>query len=205
MKKQYGFFVNSSVCSGCKTCLMACKDKHDLEQGIKWRRVYEVSGGGWTEHGGTWLSTVFSYNLSMSCNHCDRPVCVEVCPTGAHYKRDDGIVAIDRERCIGCRYCEWACPYGAPVYHHQAGIMTKCNLCLDNLEQGLPPACVAACPMRAIDYGEIGELIRKYGRNSPVYPLPDPALTEPNFLVKPHQHAGRADNDSARVLNREEL
>ena len=118
MKKiaQYGFHMNSSACAGCKTCQVACKDKHDLDLGIRWRRVYEVSGGDWVQDGPAWLPNVFAYNLSISCNHCKNPVCVSVCPTQAMHKRKDGIVAIDQDKCIGCRYCEWACPYGAPQY-----------------------------------------------------------------------------------------
>lgn len=205
MTRQYAFFINSSICSGCKTCLMACKDKHNLEEGITWRRVYEISGGDWVQRGESWLSSVFAYNLSISCNHCDTPVCAQVCPTHAHYKREDGIVTIDPDQCVGCRYCEWACPYGAPKYDRQAGIMTKCTFCSDNLEAGIPPACVAACPMRAIDFGEASELRKKYGPSAAVYPLPNPSHTGPNLFIRPHHQARRADNDSARVNNREEL
>ncbi|MBI2407831.1 MAG: 4Fe-4S ferredoxin, partial [Gemmatimonadetes bacterium] len=100
-----GFAFDASACSGCKACQAACKDKNQLPVGVLWRRVYEVTGGGWTRAGETWTSDVFAYHLSIACNHCERPICVEVCPTGAMHRRYDGIVAIDREKCVGCQYC----------------------------------------------------------------------------------------------------
>jgi anaerobic dimethyl sulfoxide reductase subunit B len=86
-----------------------------------------MAGGGWWREGDAWLNDVVAYNISMACNHCERAACVEVCPTGAMHDRGDGIVLVDAARCIGCRYCEWACPYGAPQYDAAAGCMTKCT------------------------------------------------------------------------------
>ncbi len=205
MSGQYAFYFDSSVCSGCKACQLACKDKHNLERGRLWRRVYEVSGGDWLKSGEAWLPNVFAYNLSISCNHCERPICVEVCPTGAMHKRPDGIVLVDEKRCIGCKYCSWACPYGAPQYDEAAGQMTKCTFCFDNLEQGLPPACVAACPLRALDYGERRELEARYGSLEAVFPLPEAGLTQPALLLTPHPTARQTDNTAARLANREEV
>ena len=156
------FFFNSSSCSGCKACQAACKDKHGLEVGRLWRRVYEVSGGGWRQEGAAWISDAYAYNLSIACNHCEQPTCVEACPTTALYKRPDGLVLIDPQRCIGCRYCTWACPYGAPQYDLQTRVMTKCTGCVDYLEAGLPPACVAACPLRVLDFGEQEAMQARY-------------------------------------------
>jgi len=205
MPKQYGFFINSKLCSGCKTCLMACKDKHDLEVGRKFRRVYEVTGGAWVEQGAAWIPNVFAYNLSISCNHCENPVCVKACPTGAHHKREDGIVDIDPDKCIGCRYCAMACPYGAPQYDEKSGKMTKCNFCIDELEAGRPPVCVAACPMRAIHYGEIDTLREKYGTACDVFPLPPSDKTRPNLVIAPHHNAAKANAQSAQIANEEEV
>ena len=148
--KQLAFFVDVSACSGGKACQMACKDKHDLPVGQLWRRVYEVAGGGWRVSGAAWVSNVVAYHVSMGCNHCERPVCVEVCPSGALRKRDDGIVLVDAERCIGCKYCGWVCPYGAPQYDDARGVMAKCHLCHDEIDVGRRPVCVTSCPMRVL-------------------------------------------------------
>jgi anaerobic dimethyl sulfoxide reductase subunit B (iron-sulfur subunit) len=150
----YAFTFDARFCSGCKACQAACKDKNNLPLGVLWRRVYEVAGGTWQKDGEVWNNTVFAYNLSIACNHCIHPKCAGICPANAYVVRDDGIVILDIDKCIGCGYCSWACPYEAPQYNAEAGHMTKCNFCYDNLEQGLPPACVAACPMRVLDYGK---------------------------------------------------
>jgi anaerobic dimethyl sulfoxide reductase subunit B (iron-sulfur subunit) len=187
--KQYAFYIDTSACSGCKACLAACKDNNALPVGINWRRVVEVSGGGWVQAGSAWLSSVYAYNLSIACNHCAKPICQEVCPAKAIYKRPDGIVLIDEKKCLGCRYCAWTCPYGAPQYDQKRGRMTKCDFCVDQLEQGLSPACVAACPLRAIEYGELSELEALHGKPVLVNPLPDNSLTEPALLLTPHKDA----------------
>lgn len=191
---QYAFYIDTSACSGCKACQVACKDNNRLPLGINWRRVVEVSGGGWVQTGAAWLSSVYAYNISIACNHCERPICMEVCPAKAIYKRPDGIVLIDSKKCLGCRYCAWACPYGALQYDPAQGKMTKCDFCVDQIEQNLPPTCVAACPLRAIEYGELSELEARHGELVPIKPLPDNALTEPALLLTPHQDAQKAED-----------
>jgi anaerobic dimethyl sulfoxide reductase subunit B (iron-sulfur subunit) len=198
---QRAFFFDASACSGCKACQAACKDKNNLPVGRLWRRVYEVTGGGWTHSGAAWVNDVFAYNLSLSCQHCQRPICVEVCPTQAMHRRADGIVLVDETRCMGCRYCSWACPYDALQYDAAKRRMTKCNFCLDDLETGRPPACVAACPLRALDCGELNELEAKQGRTVSLPPLPADSITQPALIVKPHRAAGRA----AHLGNGEEI
>jgi DMSO reductase iron-sulfur subunit len=206
----YSFFFDSSSCSGCKACQAACKDKHGLEVGMLWRRVYEVSGGGWQRVGEAWISDVYAYNLSISCNHCEQPSCVEACPTTALYKRADGLVLIEPERCIGCKYCTWACPYGAPQYDANNRVMTKCTGCVDYLESGLPPACVAACPLRVLDFGDSDSMQARYALSSnglvqSVAPLPEKELTQPGLLIRPHRDTERAAQGMPRLANLEEV
>lgn len=198
---RYAFTFDSTACSGCKACQAACKDKHNLPVGMLWRRVYEVAGGGWLQRDAAWVSDVFAYNLSLACNHCERPICAEVCPANAYTIRPDGLVLLDTTKCLGCKYCSWACPYGAPQYDERAGHMTKCTFCVDNLEAGQPPACVAACPMRVLDVADRSSATV----TPPVYPLPDARVTEPALRLKPHAAASRATPESARVRNWEEI
>jgi anaerobic dimethyl sulfoxide reductase subunit B len=204
MVRQLGFYVDVGACTGCKACQLACKDKNDLERGRLFRRVIDVEGGDWLRRGDAWLPTVFAYSVSTSCMHCEKPACREACPTGAMTKGEDGVVFIDAGRCIGCRYCEWACPYGAPRYHEAAGRMTECDFCRDLLERQLPPECVEACPMRAIDFGDIGELRARYGSLDAAYPLPDGAITRPALVLTPHRQMAGA-GIAASIGNREEL
>ncbi|KFS84643.1 dimethyl sulfoxide reductase, partial [Salmonella enterica subsp. enterica serovar Bareilly str. CFSAN000232] len=116
--------MDSSRCTGCKTCELACKDYKDLTPDVSFRRIYEYAGGDWQEDNGVWHQNVFAYYLSISCNHCEDPACTKVCPSGAMHKRDDGFVVVNEEVCIGCRYCHMACPYGAPQYNAAKGHMT---------------------------------------------------------------------------------
>ncbi len=190
----YAFYFDSSSCTGCKACQVACKDKNNLPLGVLWRRVYEVSGGEWAVDGEAWTNTIFSYNLSIACNHCVHPKCAGVCPVDAYEVRPDGIVLINSQKCIGCGYCAWACPYDAPQSDKTSGKMTKCNLCYDNLDSGLPPSCVAACPMRCLELvdsanmevDEMGKALWKIPGEDHPFPLPKLSRTEPHLVVKPH-------------------
>ncbi len=207
----YAFTFDESSCSGCKACQAACKDKNNLPLGVLWRRVYEVSGGEWTQTGEAWTSTVFAYNLSIACNHCVLPKCAGVCPVDAYEVQPDGIVLINTQKCIGCGYCAWACPYDAPQVDKSAGYMTKCNLCYDNLDAGLPPACVAACPLRCLELVEISDqgieekglvLWKVPGAEHP-FPLPKLSRTEPYLVIKPHPGVKQV-GEGTHVSNREE-
>ncbi|WP_313448732.1 DMSO/selenate family reductase complex B subunit [Atlantibacter hermannii] len=194
--KQLGFFIDSSRCSGCKACLVACKDKNNLEPGRRFRRVYEVTSGGFAPNGtGGLENNISAWTLSISCNHCADPICTKNCPTTAMHKRPgDGIVRVDTNKCIGCGYCAWSCPYGAPQFNPEAGQMSKCDFCVDLQAKGEDPICVATCPLGAIKYGPIDELRQKYGTLCHVQGLPDPAITKPNLVVKPHQGAEKGSN-----------
>lgn len=193
MAKQLGFYHNSSACTGCKVCAIACKDKNDLPVGVNFRRVYQYEGGGWVNdprHPDVMVpSNVFAYALSIACNHCEDAMCMQVCPVGAISKNADGIVTINPDQCIGCRYCEWACPYGAPQFNEDLGFMTKCDFCQDLLAKGQNPACVDACVMRALEFGDIEELRAKYGDVNEIAPLPSAEFTHPSLVIGPHKDA----------------
>ena len=205
MAAKLGFYFDQTACNGCKACQIACKDKHDTPIGVNWRRVVEYTGGSWQQDGDTFTPNVFSYYTSISCNHCENPICVQVCPTPAMRQAEDGVVTVDPGKCVGCRYCEWACPYSAPQFNADLGYMTKCDLCSDYRATGQNPACVDACPSRALDWGPIDELREKYGDVQAVAPLPDPSITNPNLVVTPHRDAQPWNNPSGEIANREEV
>lgn len=170
---------------------MACKDKNNLEAGRLFRRVYDVNGGSFipTGQGGV-SNNVFAYTLSISCNHCADPICTKNCPTTAMHKRPgDDIVRVDTDKCVGCGYCAWSCPYGAPQLNEQTGQMSKCDMCVELQTKGEQPVCVATCPLEAIKFGPIDELRAKYGSVCDVNGLPDSSITKPNLVVKAHQGA----------------
>lgn len=190
MGKQLGFYIESSLCSGCKTCQVSCKDKNGLDDGRAFRRIYEFRGGGFAEAGKGYVNNVFAYTMSISCNHCSDPICVKNCPTTAMTKRrEDGVVVVDTTKCVGCGTCAWSCPYGAPQMNKATGQMSKCDFCIDLQAKGEDPVCVAACPLNAIKYGPIEELRAKYGTVADARGLPSSSITKPNLVIRPHQGA----------------
>jgi anaerobic dimethyl sulfoxide reductase subunit B (iron-sulfur subunit) len=202
MVKQYAFHINTAQCGNCKACQIACKDKNDLPVGMLFRRVWQYGSGNWVKQGDFMVPNgVFNYGVSVACMHCEKAPCVEVCPAGAMIKRADGIVVVNQDQCIGCRYCEWACPYGAPQFDERKGVMAKCDFCQDLLAKGENPSCVDQCPMRAIEYGELSELRAKYGNIAGVEPLPDPSITSPSVVITPHRHAQLSGKGTGRILD----
>lgn len=202
MSKQLAFYFDASACTGCKVCQVACQDKNDLPAGLLWRRVFQYGGGGWTQQGNVKVpNNIFVYSVSTACMHCEEPKCAEVCPAAAITKRDDGVVLIDQDKCIGCRYCQWACPYGAVQFREDLGVMSKCTFCEDLLAQGQNPACVDACVMRALDFGELDELRTKYGNVNAIEPLPEASYTKPAVVITPHKHAQASGAGTGRILN----
>ena len=163
---------------GNRACQVAFKDRNDLDIGLLFRyaKTYETGS----------FPNVGMYNYSGSCNHCENPACVTVCPTGAMYKVEDGTVIHDDDMCIGCKACMNICPYGAPKFDEAKAIVRKCDACASQRAKGENPVCVDACPSRALDFGEREELIAKYGpdlvKDLPI--LPDSKLTNPNTLIK---------------------
>jgi formate dehydrogenase iron-sulfur subunit len=140
--EQYRFGFDMNACIGCHSCEVACAEQNGLPAGTVWRRVGEIEGG---DHPAT-----RRFHLSMSCNHCLEPACLEGCPTNAYEKLANGIVAHHADDCIGCQYCTWTCPYSVPAFQPDRRIVTKCDMCQPRLDEGYAPACVAACPTHAI-------------------------------------------------------
>ena len=147
------------------------------------------------------MPAVAAYHLSVACHHCQEPVCGRSCSTEAIWKRPHGIVLIDDSRCTKCRKCENDCPYGAIRWDGDANAVRKCTPCVDDIDAGLPPACVAACPNRALDWGEFADLKQKYGSESRVFPLADPSIAGPALVIKPHRHAALAQGREPEVAN----
>ena len=206
MLKRPTFFLDVQVCTGCKTCMIACKDKNDLPAGVRWRRVVEFAGGDWDcRADGTFNQNVFAYYISVSCNHCHDPICVQSCPSTAMHQDMQGIVSVDPGKCLGCRYCEWACPYSAPQFHAAAGQMTKCDFCRQDLEKGGDPACVAACPTRALQFGEYDQLAGRFGSDLLMAPLPPPQITDPNFILEAHRDANSEQTRNGTIADPEEV
>lgn len=205
MAKQLAFYIDTSACTACKACQIACKDKNSLPVGLLWRRVYQYQGGNWMPHPNQpnikAPVSMFAYSVSISCMHCQDPLCVTNCPTRAMHKRDDGVVLINADLCIGCRYCEWSCPYDAPQYNTELEVMTKCDFCQDLLAKGEPPACVAACPTRALNFGELEELQKQHGGVAAIEPLPVSTITNPSVVITPHKNAQPSGRGTGQVAN----
>jgi Fe-S-cluster-containing dehydrogenase component len=189
-KKKLGLVIDLDTCVGCHACAVGCKqwnsggiagpvtdeNPYDKEPfGVWFNRVhsYEVAATGMPATSACASGNSIAQELQQpamtlhfprSCLHCETPACVTVCPTGASYKRaEDGIVLVDEDKCIGCKLCSWACPYGAREYSEVEGVMKKCTLCVDRIyNEHLPeaerePACVQVCPTRARHFGDLGD------------------------------------------------
>ncbi|MCC7120012.1 MAG: 4Fe-4S dicluster domain-containing protein [Gammaproteobacteria bacterium] len=170
-ERSLGLVIDLDTCVGCHACATSCKEWNDAGHSAP---LTDTDPYGATPDG-VWFNRVHAYevqtptgsrtvNFPRSCLHCERAPCVTVCPTGASFKRaTDGIVLVDADKCIGCKLCSWACPYGAREYDPDVGVMKKCTLCVDRLYNGnLPeasrvPACVAACPTGARSFGDLGD------------------------------------------------
>ena len=166
---QLALVIDLNVCVGCQACVTNCKqwnnsysagplsDQNPYDEdpsGTFFNRVQTYESGSFPD--------AMTVHFPKSCLHCEDPPCVPVCPTGASYKREeDGIVLVDYDKCIGCSYCSWACPYGARELDEERKVMTKCTLCVDRIyNESLPeeqrkPVCVLACPTSARLFGDV--------------------------------------------------
>jgi molybdopterin-containing oxidoreductase family iron-sulfur binding subunit len=189
--KKWGLAIDMSKCqaaTGCRDCMAACHTAHNIpdipnpDEEIKWIWPEDYAGTFPGQGSEAYLrQDLKEKQFPVLCNHCENPACVRVCPTQATYKRTDGIVMMDYHRCIGCRYCMAACPYGARSFNFQnprpyvkevnpdyptreKGVVEKCTLCVERLAQGLEPACLGACKHGALIFGDLndpGSSIRK--------------------------------------------
>lgn len=199
---QYAFYFDSTRCTGCRTCEMACKDYKDLSATIAFRKVYDYEGGACElDADGICTSSAFVYHVSLGCQHCNDPACVQVCPTGAMHKdAETGLVSVDAGKCIGCGYCAMACPYNVPTVDRTLGHSVKCDGCAERVAEGKNPMCVDACPLRALEFGPL-EGISGMGDIADIAPLPPAHYTGPNLYIKATPDAQPADAREGIVAN----
>lgn len=204
-----GFFFDNTRCTGCRTCVLACKDYRDHGTGDAFRMVIDYEGGSWSQQDsddGVFARNVFAYHISLACNHCNSPACAQVCPTGAMHKDELDLVWPDAGKCIGCGYCTMACPYHAPRIDARLKRSSKCDGCRDRVAQGARPICVEACPLRALDFGAAFELHERHpDAVRSIMPLPDESATSPNLYILPSPAALAAEDDGGRIVNRGEI
>lgn len=149
------FIFNTNKCVGCNACVVGCHNKNQEQQQLNWR---QVNCNNQIKH-----PSLPVFHFSLACNHCEEAPCMKNCPALA-YTRDEktGAIIHHAEACIGCTYCTWACPYDAPKYNPGKGIVEKCDFCIDRIAEGEKPACAAACPVGALDFGQEQELSEGY-------------------------------------------
>jgi Fe-S-cluster-containing dehydrogenase component len=231
---KYAMVIDLERCVGCRACMEACKVENDTPQAVFWMYVFRFEEGRYPNTR-VWF-------LPRPCMHCDNAPCVKVCPVGARYKRPDGLVATDWERCIGCRYCEVACPYGVNYFNwkapeknyyldwkdrdlgpvtdgatppyknpdlekpygperrriagggHLKGVIEKCTFCVHRVEKGQTTACAQACPVFAIQFGDLEDpnsTVSRLLKKRPHFRLLEEAGTQPRvFYLGGHPPGG---------------
>ncbi len=159
--RRLAMVIDLVKCNGCDSCSVSCKAEFNVRLGGFRSWVNKVESGTFPD--------VARFFLPRLCNHCETSSCSQVCPTGATYERPDGIVMIDKDKCIGCRYCMTACPYGARYFNwtnepaengdmaRTPGVVDKCDFCVHRVDEGLEPSCVQTCPPGARVFGDIND------------------------------------------------
>ncbi len=181
---RYGFVIDQDQCIGCHACTVACKTEHEVPLGVNrtWVKYVET---------GSFPDTTRNFSV-MRCNHCSDAPCVAICPTGALFKRGDGIVDFDTDICIGCKSCMQACPYDALYIDPDEHTAQKCNYCVHRVEVGIEPACVVVCPEQAIIAGDLDDPATKIARLVAGGSLSQRSVeqgTKPNLWYKGADHA----------------
>ena len=182
---KYGMLHNESLCIGCKLCMVACKKVNQVPDGVTRLEILQTVNIPRTE-----TSRAIKQFFRKSCQHCENPPCVSVCPTGASFKDAlTGIVDVNDKRCVGCRYCIAACPYHVRFIHPLTHTADKCNFCREtNLAAGKQPACVETCPTKALVFGDLNDPdsdISKMINNNPTYRSKVYLGTEPQLYRIP--------------------
>ena len=155
MSKRYGLVIDLDRCLGCQTCRIACKVENSLNTGSG-IRVDTIGGAYQDTPSGTYPNLSMSY-LPVPCMHCSDPPCIDSCPEEAIYKRQDGIVLVDEDKCTGCQLCIPACPYDALTYDDQRDVIVKCTLCHHRIDKGMKPFCVSLCEDGSIFFGDLND------------------------------------------------
>ena len=140
---RYAIVTDLDRCVGCLACSVACKMVNGVPVGSFWNKVLRIGPNPKAE--GATFPNVDLYFLPVGCQHCEKPECVAVCPTGASHKLEDGTVQIDKSKCIGCQFCAMACPYGVRYLNEEERVVEKCTLCEQRIAQGELPQCVSNC------------------------------------------------------------
>jgi len=179
---QYGFYFDQSRCTACMACTVACKGWNNLQPGpTKWLRVLQYETGS--------FPSLRLNNIFAPCYHCQNPVCVTAAKGAMFKEANYGAVLIDPDQANSPNLrAAWdACPYGSIVFDSdsQTANASKCTMCIDRLTQNMLPICVESCMMRALEFGTVPDLVKKYGTNSQLQDMPDPKTTTPAVYFKP--------------------
>lgn len=168
---QLAIVTDLNRCVSCLNCMVACKEANDVPIGNFWIKILRIgpnqkevddyagepSPCKWADYESATYPAVEMYYLPVSCQHCEKPSCCEVCPTGASHKLENGTVQVDKDKCIGCQFCVMACPYGVRYLNETEGVVEKCTRCYQKTENGELPACVVSCGGRARWFGDLDE------------------------------------------------
>ena len=157
---QYAIVTDLEKCVGCLACSVACKVANNVPIGNFWTKILRIGPN--QKYEGAQSPDVEMYFLPLQCQHCKKPACVDVCPTGASHKLEDGTVQVDKSKCIGCQFCAMACPYGVRYLNEEERVVEKCTLCEQKISQGELPQCVAQCGGRARFFGDLDEGIESF-------------------------------------------